>query len=162
MPGLSTTPTFMSHTDRVYLLLAHVTLAVHVGIILFNVFGLIVIPLGAWRGWRCVRRFWWRALHLILLATVAGQAYFGRACFLTLWQGQLEELAGGSASSGPLLQGMVALLFWPLPLWIFALLYVVALGGCLFLWWLVPPERPGQQRPLRADPDRSPGGRPVP
>ncbi|MBU2721588.1 DUF2784 domain-containing protein, partial [Acidithiobacillus ferridurans] len=44
--------------------LAQVILVVHILIIAFNVFGLIAIPLGAWRGWRWVRIFWWRALHL--------------------------------------------------------------------------------------------------
>ena len=41
--------------------LADAVLLLHLGIVLFNVFGLIAIPLGAWRGWDFVRVFWWRA-----------------------------------------------------------------------------------------------------
>ena len=66
-----------------YSLLARLVLAAHVAIILFNVVGLVVIPLGAWRGWRFVRIFWWRALHLAILAIVAVQALLARDCFLT-------------------------------------------------------------------------------
>jgi hypothetical protein len=32
------------------MILADVVLALHVGVILFNVFGLVVIPLGGWLG----------------------------------------------------------------------------------------------------------------
>lgn len=72
------------------LLLAQGILAVHLVIILFNVFGLVVIPLGAWQHWHWVRIFWWRALHLIALFVVALQAVLGRACFLTIWQSRLQ------------------------------------------------------------------------
>src|ERR1700737_4961947 len=50
----------------------------HVVVIAFNVFGLVAIPLGAWSGWKFVRVFWWRALHLGLLGIVALQAVLGR------------------------------------------------------------------------------------
>ncbi|HWG79716.1 MAG TPA: DUF2784 domain-containing protein [Stellaceae bacterium] len=106
---------------HLYVVLARLVLAAHVAIIIFNVAGLVVIPLGAWRGWGFVRIFWWRALHLAILAAVAVQALFARPCFLTLWQSALEERAGESASSAPLIaRWLHDLLFWPLPLWFFA------------------------------------------
>jgi len=121
---------------------ARLVLAAHVAIIIFNVAGLVVIPLGAWRGWGFVRIFWWRALHLAILAAVAVQALFARACFLTLWQSALEERAGESASSAPLIaRWLHDLLFWPLPLWFFAVLYVAVWLYALLLWRLVPPRR---------------------
>jgi hypothetical protein len=51
----------------------------HGVVIAFNVFGLVAIPLEAWGGWKFVRVFWWRALHLGLLGIVALQAVPGRA-----------------------------------------------------------------------------------
>jgi hypothetical protein len=48
--------------------LADAILWFHVGVVLFNVFGLVVVPIGAWRGWEFVRIFWWQALHLAMLA----------------------------------------------------------------------------------------------
>jgi len=127
---------------HLYVVLARLVLAAHVAIIIFNVAGLVVIPLGAWRGWGFVRIFWWRALHLAILAAVAVQALFARPCFLTLWQSALEERAGESASSAPLIaRWLHDLLFWPLPLWFFAVLYVAVWLYALLLWRLVPPRR---------------------
>ncbi|HEX6841010.1 MAG TPA: DUF2784 domain-containing protein [Stellaceae bacterium] len=127
---------------HVYAMLARLVLAAHVAIIMFNVVGLVVIPLGAWRGWSFVRILWWRALHLAILALVAVQALLARACFLTLWQSALQERAGETASSAPLIVRWVHdLLFWPLPLWFFAVLYVVVWLYALLLWRLVPPRR---------------------
>jgi hypothetical protein len=38
------------------------------------------------------------------------------------------------------------LIYWPLPLWVFAVLYVAVCIYALLLWWLVPPRR--QRTPL--------------
>jgi len=92
--------------------LAEAVLALHVGVILFNVFGLVAVPLGAWRGWRFVRVPWWRFLHLGALTVVAVQAVMGRACFLTLWQ---DALCGVSGHETPLIMGWVDhLIYLPL------------------------------------------------
>ncbi len=119
-------------------LLAGTVLGCHLAVIVFNLFGLIAIPLGAWRGWKFVRVVWWRALHLGVLALVALQALFGRACFLTLWQDTLA----GDATPAPLIERWVnALIFWPLPIGVFAALYAAVFGYTLALWFLVPPGR---------------------
>lgn len=118
--------------------LAALVLAVHLVVIAFNVFGLVAIPLGAWRGWGFVRIFWWRALHLGSLAVVAAQAVAGRACFLTIWQGGLE----GRAAETPLIARWVnQAIYWPVPLWVFTVLYVILFVYTLALWRLVPPRR---------------------
>jgi hypothetical protein len=129
-------------TSDAYSALATAVLAFHLLVVLFNIFGMIVIPLGAWRGWAFVRVFWWRALHLAILALVAAQAVLGQACFLTLWQGALLRRAGEGASDAPFIAGLInRLLFWPLPLWVFAILYVAVCVYALALWRLVPPVR---------------------
>ena len=121
-------------------ILAAAVFWIHVGVILFNVFGLVAVPLGAWLGWRFVRIFWWRALHLAALGIVALQAVFGRACLLTLWQSDLGSGAG--APPEPLIQHWVtSLIYWPLPIWVFAILYVAIWIYALALWRLVPPRR---------------------
>ena len=122
--------------------LALAVLAAHVAVIAFNVFGLIAIPLGSLLDWRFVRVFWWRALHLALLAVPALQALFGCTCFLTLWQAMLEQEVGARASQEPLIARLVeSVIFWPLPIWFFAALYVAVGIYALALWRLVPPTR---------------------
>ncbi|MBW8785681.1 MAG: DUF2784 family protein [Novosphingobium sp.] len=116
-----------------------VILAVHVAIIGFNLFGLVAIPLGAWRGWRFVHAPLWRLLHFASLAVVALQAALGRACFLTLWQAEAE---GASSSTEPLIMRWVnGIVFWPLPLWVFAAIYIALFAYAVSLLWLVPLRR---------------------
>lgn len=115
-------------------LLAEAILALHLVVIAFNVAGLIVIPVGAWRGWRLVRIVWLRLLHLALLAVVAGQALAGRACFLTLWQ---DELTGRAAA--PLVMRVVdGFIYWDLPMWVFTAIYVAVFLYVVALSLLVP------------------------
>jgi hypothetical protein len=82
---------------------------------------------------------------------VALQAVVGAACFLTIWQSALLERAGTPASREPLIQRWVeSLIFWPLPLWFFAALYVGLFAYTLLLWRLVPPIRAnGRASPSR-------------
>jgi hypothetical protein len=118
--------------------LAQAILGVHLAVIAFNVLGLVAIPLGAALRWRWVRRRGWRALHLVSWAVVALQAALGRACFLTIWQ---DELTGAQAQP-PLIERTVErLVYWPLPIWVFAALYLVLFALVVALWWLVPPRR---------------------
>jgi len=108
-------------------------------------FGLVAVPFGAARGWRFVRVAWWRVLHIVLLAAVAGQALLGRTCILTLWQ---ASLAGTSAAPAPLIARWVDhVIYWPLPVWVFAVLYAVVFGYAVALLWLVPPRQCPRPRP---------------
>jgi len=122
---------------------AILVLALHLAIIAFNVAGCVLIPLGAWRGWHWVRGLWWRLAHLLSLAVVAIQAIVGRACFLTTWQGELS----GSEHVQPMIEKwMNGLIYWPLPLWVFAAAYVAVFAYVIALWIWVRPRRSGPKR----------------
>jgi hypothetical protein len=124
---------------------AAVIFAVHLLIIGFNVAGLVVIPLGAWRGWRIVRIAWLRLLHLGLLAMVAAQACAGRACILTIWQNQLT---GGALAPPPMIMRVIdRVIYWNLPIWVFAILYSAVFLYVVALSVLVPfVSRSGRRR----------------
>jgi hypothetical protein len=118
--------------------LAQAVLAVHLAVIAFNVVGLIAIPLGAALGWRWVRVRWWRLVHLASWAVVAVQAALGRACFLTLWQDELT----GAAAQPPLIERWVErAIYWPLPIWAFAAIYLALFALVVAMWWFVPVRR---------------------
>ena len=120
-------------------MLAAPILAIHLAVILFNVAGLVIIPIGAWRGWRFVRAPVWRLLHVASWTIVALQAALGRACFLTDWQSLLE---GGSGTAEPMVMRWVdRAIYWPLPLWVFSAIYLIAFAYVLALLWIVPPGR---------------------
>ena len=125
-------------------MLAEIILSAHIVIILFNVLGFIAVPIGAACGWHFVHVAWWRLLHVALLAVVAAQALAGRACILTLWQ---SALAGSEAIPTPLIMSWInRLIYWNLPIWVFALLYAVVFGFALVLLWLVPVHWPRRRR----------------
>ncbi|KQW73249.1 hypothetical protein ASE17_09935 [Phenylobacterium sp. Root77] len=115
--------------------LGALVLAVHLAVIAFNLFGLVAIPLGAWRGWAFVRVRWWRLLHVVSLAVVAAQALAGRACFLTLWQGELS----GTGEEPLIMRFVNGVIYWPLPMWAFTAAYAAVFVYALALWKLVPP-----------------------
>jgi hypothetical protein len=118
--------------------LAQAVLAVHLAVIAFNIVGLIAIPLGVALGWRWVRGRWWRLAHLASWAVVAVQAALGRACFLTLWQ---DDLSGATAQP-PLIERWVErAIYWPLPIWVFAAIYLALFALVVAMWWLVPVGR---------------------
>ena len=117
-------------------------LTLHLAIIAFNVAGCLLIPIGAWRRWRWVREFWWRLAHLLSLAVVALQASLGSACFLTIWQGDVS----GTSHVQPLIAGWInRLIYWPLPLWVFAVAYAVVFVYVIALWIFVRPRMPWQR-----------------
>jgi hypothetical protein len=129
--------------------LAHFVLAIHVAIIAFNLVGLVAILLGVRFGWSFVRLRMWRVLHVLSWGVVTLQAVAGRACFLTDWQ---YELAGGEGNPDPLVARLVnAVIYWPLPLWVFTVLYGAIFAIVLALLWLVPPTGPAGP-PLRRSP----------
>ncbi len=104
-------------------MIAEVILGVHFVIIVFNVLALVVIPVGAWAGWRFVRWAWLRVLHLGVMGVVAGQAVAGRACFLTIWE---DELTGNRTVAEPMIMRWVdGVIYWDVPIWGFAVFYSV-------------------------------------
>lgn len=115
---------------------AEAVLGLHLLVIAFNVAGLIVIPIGAWLGWRIVRIAWLRLAHLASLAVVAGQALAGRACILTLWQ---SRLSGNRNAPPPLVMRWVdGLIYWNLPFWVFTVIYSALFLYVVALSLLVP------------------------
>ena len=125
-------------------MLADAVLVLHAGVVLFNIFWMIAIPLGAWRGCPFVRAFGWRIAHIASLAVVAIQPLLGRYCFLTLAQDALNAQAGPAGEPNLVERVATAIVFWPLPPWIFVYLYVAAFLWTAALWWLVPPLRKGR------------------
>src|SRR5262249_26416576 len=123
-------------------------LGLHLGVIAFNIAGLIVIPLGAWLGWGFVRIFWLRLVHLGSLGVTAVQAVFGGDCFLTGWPSALS----GEAPQPLITRFVNSLIYWPLPIWVFTAAYVAVFLYTLALWWWVPAKvAPPQGELSRSD-----------
>ncbi len=118
--------------------LADAVLVLHALLVLFIVGGLIAIWIGAAlrQGWARNRAF--RFTHLGAISIVAGLAVLNVPCPLTVLE---DWLRTGAASSHGFIQRWVsALLYYDLPLWVFAVSYVVFLLAVVLTWWRIPPR----------------------
>lgn len=129
--------------------LAQLVLTVHAFVALFVIFGMVVVPIGACRGWPFVRVLWWRALHAFVVLAIAAQKAAGATCFLSVWEFDLVDRAGAAAAREPLAQTVLTdVMHWDLPLWFFTVLYIVILAYTVVLWWRVPPRRASARRAM--------------
>ena len=119
-------------------LLADAVLVVHTAFVGFIVVGLLLIWLGAWRGWAWVRGLRFRVLHLCAIAFVALEALIGMACPLTLLEDWLR--IDVASESGFVQRWLQRLLYWDLPAWVFTVAYVCFAGVVMLTFVLLPPR----------------------
>lgn len=124
-----------------YQALANMVLAVHVGLVVFVVLGLVIIIGGNLRGWRWVNNPWFRLAHLATIVTVVAEAWLGIICPLTTLEMWLREQSGEASYAGSFIEyWLQSVLYFDLPAWVFILVY--SLFGTLVLacCWLFPPR----------------------
>ncbi len=125
-----------------YLLLADAILLLHVAFVAFVVFGLVLIFVGNWRGWRWVRHFWFRLAHLGAIAYVVAQSWLGAICPLTVWEMQLRAQAGDAVYAGSFIaHWLQQLLYYRAPEWVFVLVYTLFGALVAASWYWVRPRR---------------------
>ncbi|CAJ0809743.1 DUF2784 domain-containing protein [Ralstonia flaminis] len=125
--------------------LADAVLVLHAVLVLFIVGGLVAVWVGA-----ALRRSWardrvFRFVHLAAISIVAGLAVLDVPCPLTVLEDWLRT--GSAGSSGFIQRWVSALLYYDLPLWVFAVSYAVFLLAVVLTWWRVPPH-PKASSPL--------------
>ncbi len=126
-----------------YRLLADAVLLLHAGIVLFIVGLLPLVIAGGLRGWHWVREPWLRRLHLLAIAVVVAQAWFGMLCPLTTLELWLRRCAGEATYDGAFIAHWLReLLFFEAPLWVFAALYTLFGALVLAAWVWVRPRAP--------------------
>ncbi len=124
-----------------YQLFADVVLSVHFVIVIFVVGGLVFIVVGAFRGWRLVRKLWFRLAHLAAIAVVVAQAWLGAVCPLTTLEMWLRAKAREATYSGSFIEHWLQrLLYYEAPPWVFTLAYSAFGLVVLATWWCFPPR----------------------
>ena len=115
-------------------LLADLLLVLHFAIVAFIAGGLILVWIGAWRGWQWVRSPVFRYLHLAAIVFVAFEALLGYACPLTVWE---DLLRGGTRPESFVGRWVHRVLYYNVPAWVFTALYgawAVASAATLYLF----------------------------
>lgn len=127
--------------------LADLIVVVHGLYVATVVFGLVFIFAGALMRWSAVRNFWFRTIHLAMIALVVVEALFGIPCPLTVWEYQLREAAGQPVEGRSFVGRLVhELIFYDWPPIVFTILYVVFGLIVLATMVLVPPRWPARRR----------------
>ena len=122
--------------------LADAMLAMHVGVVAFVVLGEVLILVGGRRGWRWVRQFTLRLVHLLLMVFVAAQAWLGALCPLTVWEQALRNRAGRASYSVSFIEHWLSrVIFFEAPWWTFVTAYTAFALLVLLTWRWVPPRR---------------------
>lgn len=120
-----------------YAVAADLVLLVHFLFVVFIVFGLLLIFVGKLRNWRWVRNPWFRMAHMLGIAVVVVQSWFGVICPLTIWEMALRTRAGELAYQGSFISHWLGeLLYYEAPAWVFVVCYTV-FGGLVMLSWLL-------------------------
>src|SRR5688500_712881 len=100
--------------------LADTVLALHFGVVLFVVGGLVLVLAGNALGWRWVNGLGLRLAHLAAIAYVVVQQWLGAACPLTTLEAWLRVQAGqGTHGQGFVEHWLQRLLFYEAPAWVF-------------------------------------------
>ena len=125
-----------------YQALADAVLLLHLGVVVFIVFGLPVIFLGNLMKWAWVNHFWLRLAHLTAIMTVVIQAWLGQYCGLTVIESVLREQSGKATYQSSFIQHWVQrFLYFDVPLWVFGLAYTCFAALVVWAWLRYPPTR---------------------
>jgi polyferredoxin len=135
-----------------YKLLADLILALHFAYVSFVLLGMAAILLGAWLGWRWVRNFWFRAMHLVMIAVVVGESLLGIVCPLTVWEDRLRELGGELNEPGSFItRWMDKILFLDVSPPVMTACYCAFAAVVLTTLIFIPPRWPAKYRRRNAD-----------
>lgn len=122
--------------------LADAVLALHVGVVLFVVLGLVLVFLGNGLGWRWVNHLWFRLAHMVAIGVVVLQAWLGVICPLTTLEMWLRRQAGQAGYDGSFVEHWLQqLLYYQAPAWVFIALYTGFGLLVVASWWWFPPRR---------------------
>lgn len=119
-------------------MLADALLAVHFGIAVFIVAGLLAVWAGKVFHWKFIFNPAFRYLHLAAILFVALEALLGVACPLTVWEDMLRGTMRPESFVGRWVHG---LLYYRAPEWVFTTAYVAWAAATLVTLVLVPPRR---------------------
>jgi hypothetical protein len=136
----------MTPVQRLYLVLADLVLVVHASFVAFVVVGLVLICLGWWRRWACVRNFWFRVAHVAAMGVVTAESVAGFVCPLTTWEDRLRLLAGGELryQESFIQHWLHRLIYFDLSASVFTIIYIAFFLTVALSLLLVPPRWPGR------------------
>ena len=128
-------------SSTLLLFAADLVLLLHVLLVAFVVFGLLLILTGKVGVWVWVRNPWFRVMHLLAIGVVVVQSWFGALCPLTEFEMALRSHAGDTVYAGTFISHWLdTILYYQAPAWVFVVCYtafgLVVIGS----WFWVKPR----------------------
>lgn len=125
------------------LVAANAVLLLHLTYVSFVVVGLLAIVIGLMMRKSWARSPGLRIAHLTAIGIVVGETLLGITCPLTILERRLREAAGQPAVEGDFIASWVhRLMFFDLPPWLFATMYVAFGLTVLAIFLIAPPRWP--------------------
>ena len=126
-----------------WLVTADLVTMIHAAYAAFVIFGLVAILSGWAAGWRWVRNFYFRSVHLAMILLVCCESLIGTTCPLTVLENVLRTKGGQTGYSRDFIgYWLDSLLFYDAPLWMFTAVYLTFGAIVLLTFWLVPIQWP--------------------
>lgn len=124
-----------------YPLLADAVLALHFGVVLFVIGGLLAVLVGNALHWCWVNRLAFRLTHLAAIGVVVLQAWLGQHCPLTVLESWLRRQAGAAGYERSFIEHWLQrLIYFDAPPWVFIAAYSAFAALVLLAWWRYPPR----------------------
>ena len=128
-------------SSTIFLMAADAVLLLHILFVAFIVIGLLLIFAGKVHAWSWVRNPWFRMIHLVAIAVVVVQSWFGVICPLTTVEMALRSQAGDAVYSGSFVSHWLEnLLYYQLPPWVFIVCYMIFGVLAAASWFLIRPR----------------------
>ena len=124
-----------------FTLAADAILLLHVLVVIFIVFGLVLIFVGNVFSWPWVRNPWFRLLHLIAICVVVLLSWLNLICPLTSIEMALRTQAGDITYTGSFISHWLeSILYYQAPPWVFVVSYTIFGALVVMSWFLVRPR----------------------
>jgi len=133
-----------------YKLGADVTVVIHFAFVMFVLLGQILITIGALAGWKWVRNFKLRVIHLASILFVVAESVLGIVCPLTTLEDWLRKQSGEASYEGDFIAHWVhEILFFDretIPPWMFTIIYTLFGLFVLLTFIFAPPRRRSSEK----------------
>ena len=125
-----------------YSLLADIIVVIHLTYACFVLFGFIGIVIGAWRRWSWIGNFSFRITHLICTVFVPLETLLRMTCPLTTLENYFLKASGTSGYERSFIGNLASeILFYDIPEWVFAVIYLALAIMVIFYFFRFPPKR---------------------
>ncbi len=125
-----------------YQISADLTVFIHFSFVMFVLAGQILIVIGAMAGWKWIRNFKFRMIHLLAILFVVFESLFKITCPLTTLEKWLRKQGGEVSYQGDFIAACVHdTLFMDAPDWVFTLCYSLFGFFVLVTFFIAAPQR---------------------